>query len=402
MLDRRTRRDADVTHLSPAEFFGEPFNRLARRHGPMVARGMDALGAKRLTIEVGSDAWTIGRDGDGIGLTTSDSDATAIVTLTDEQFSLWAQQQLSFNGMVVAQSLPTRNAAQLDVSIWDSLSLTLLEGWPTVDEDISFLDRVGHPLDLHRSFTPDDDPADVAHFLDEAGYLRLKGWADRSDMEAISADIDRALPHYEPTDGKSWWATLRDGSLVCVRLQEFLEHSPTTVALLSSERWDQLRRTVGGEVDLVQGPVEGRCIEALIKPVGVASGPSDLTFHRDCHLGRHAYGCSSLTVGVSVTGSDSTNGQLRVVAGSHRVAMPVEIAKSDPYLPVVAFTTEPGDLTVHLSCTLHEATPPVHAPRKVMYTGFHLQPLPDAGPARSQLLSDLREQVHVIHRNTPR
>ena len=281
------------------------------------------------------------------------------------------------------------------------MSLTLLEGWPTVSDGIEFLDRVGQPLDLHRSFTPDDDPADVAHFLVEAGYLHLTGWTDPADMATIAADIDRAVPRYEPTDGKSWWATLDDGDLVCVRLQEFLEHSPTTVALLSSERWQQLRRTVGGEVGLVQAPVEGRCIEALIKPVGVASGPSDLTFHRDCHLGRHAYGCSGLTIGVSVTGSDPTNGQLRVVAGSHRVAMPVEIAKHDPYLPVVAFSTEPGDLTVHLSCTLHEATPPMHAPRKVMYTGFHLPPLPDAGEP-PQHLSELRERVHVIHRDTPR
>jgi len=388
--------------VSPSEFFGEPFARLARRHGALVAEAMDGLAAKPLTVEVGSGAWTIARDGDGIVVTTNRADDAAIVTLTDEQFSLWAQQQMSFNGMVVARSLATRNASSRDVSIWDSLSLTLLEGWPTVSDHVSFLDRAGQPLDLHRSFTPDDDPAEVAHFLAEAGYLHLEGWADPADMSTIAADIDRAVPHYEPTDGKSWWATLQDGSLVCVRLQEFLGHSPTTVDLLSSERWDQLRRTIGGEVDLVQAPVEGRCIEALIKPVGVASGPSDLTFHRDCHLGRHAYGCSSMTVGVSVTGSDSSNGQLRVVAGSHRVALPVEIAKSDPYLPVVAFTTEPGDLTVHLSCTLHEATPPVHAPRKVMYTGFHLPSLPDSGPARSQHLSELRERVHVIHRDTTR
>ena len=281
MLDRRTRRDAYASLVDPADFFTDHFPRLAERHGALVAVAMDALGAPPLTIEVGTDTWTIVRDGDGIGVTTVHPEDAAVVTLTEEQFSLWAQQQLSFNGMVVARLLPTRGASERQVSIWDSLTLTLLEGWPTVTDGIEFLDRFGQPLDLHRSFTPGDDPADVAHFLDEAGYLHLTGWTDPADMTMIANDIDRAVPLYEPSDGRSWWATLDDGSLVCVRLQEFLEHSPTTAALLSSERWQQLRRTVGGDVELVQAPVEGRCIEALIKPVGVASGPSDLTFHRD-------------------------------------------------------------------------------------------------------------------------
>jgi hypothetical protein len=146
----------------------------------------------------------------------------------------------------------------------------------------------------------------------------------------------------------------------------------------------------------VQAPVEGRCIEALIKPVGVVSGPSDVTFHRDCHFGRHAYGCSSTTVGVAVTPTSEENGQLRVVAGSHRVAIPIEIAKTDPYLPVVGIPTEPGDLTIHLSCTLHESTPPRIAERKVMYgCGFKLAPRPeDTGGGAA--LSELRENVYKI------
>jgi hypothetical protein len=182
-----------------------------------------------------------------------------------------------------------------------------------------------------------------------------------------------------------------------VRIQDFLEHSPTTAALLHSESWDRVRRTVAGEDDLVQAPVEGRCIEALIKPVGVTAGPSDMSFHRDCHLGRHAYSCCGLTVGISVTSSGAGNGQLQVVAGSHRVAMPVEVARTDPYLPVVGLPTEQGDLTVHLSCTLHESTPPRSSERKVMYTGFGLPALP--GPRTGgRALTELRERVHQLAR----
>ena len=282
--------------------------------------------------------------------------------------------------------------------MWDSLWLTLLEGWPiVVDEELQFLDRDGAPLDLHRTFTPDDDPDDVAHFLREAGFLHLRGWVDPALMQTVSDDIDRAVPHYADGDGKSWWAILADGTHRCVRLQEFLEHSPTTEAILRSDRWDQLRRTVAGGDELVQAPVEGRCLEALIKPVGVVAGPSDVTFHRDCHLGRHAYGCSGMTVGIAVTPTSEENGYLQVVAGSHRVVIPIEIAKTDPYLPVIGLPTEPGDLTVHLSCTLHESTPPQTAERKVMYGGdFSLAPRPRDIEGGSAHLSDLRERVYKI------
>ena len=236
----------------------------------------------------------------------------------------------------------------------------------------------------------------MAHFLREAGFLHLRGWVDPALMAPVSDDIDRAVPHYVDGDGKSWWANLADGTHRCVRLQEFLEHSPTTEAILRSDVWDRLRCTIAGDDELVLTPVESRSLEALIKPIGVVAGASDVTFHRDCHFGRHAYTCSGMTIGIAVTPTTEANGTLRVVAGSHRVAIPIEVAKTDPYLPVVGLPTEPGDLTLHLSCTLHESAPPSISERKVMYTGgFKLVPRPtdaDGGAA----LPDLRENVYKI------
>ena len=71
--------------------------------------------------------------------------------------------------------------------------------------------------------------------------------------------------------------------------------------------------------------------------------------------------------------------------------MPVDVAGTEPYLPVVALQTEPGDLTVHLSCTLHEATAPVSAERRVLYTEIPLRQ-PDGGTIDTTV-SLLREQV---------
>lgn len=393
-FDRRTRRDADIRALDPATFFTEDLPPLLAERGPMAAAGLEALGAPPLAVEVDGGAWSLVAEGGTVVVRPGVADGAVVVSFDAATFSDWAQLQASLNGLSVAQVLRYRDGTERDVSIWDSLWLTIQDGWPIVDPDLAFLDRDGRPLDLAQSFTRDDDPADVAHFLREAGYLHLRGWLDPADMATISADIDRAQGEYTEGDGRSWWAELADGSHRVVRLQDFLPYSPTTAAILDGPVWDHLRVTLAGDdAELVKG----KAIEALIKPVGVVRGASDVTFHRDCHLGRHPYGCSGATIGISVTGSSEANGRLRVCAGSHRVVMPVEIAKHEPYLPVVAVTTEPGDLTVHLSCTLHEARPPVTEARKVMYAGFSQVPRADEGDpkasAGSKALSDLREKA---------
>lgn len=376
-LDRRTRSDADLHHVSMDEFVDQVLPPLLERNGDLLDRGIEALAAPSLTLAVGDRSWTYpGGEGE------------LTVRLDDEAFSDWAQLNRSFNGMNVMGQLD-HDGTERDVSVWDALWHTLQEGWTVVDDELTFLDRDGSPLDLGRSFTPDDDPADVAHFLREAGYLHLRGWLDPAAMATISDDIDRALPTYTEGDGRSWWAVLADGTRRCVRLQQFLEHSPTTAAILDGDRWDQLRRTMSGPDGRL---VNGKEIEALVKPVGVVQGASDVTFHRDCHMGRHPYGCSGTTVGISVTSGSPENGRLRVVAGSHRVAIPVEVAKNDPYLPVVAVSTEPGDLTVHLSCTLHEAAPPKAQERRVMYAGFSLTPREGDGDGGAHL-SRNREEI---------
>ncbi|HSA53614.1 MAG TPA: phytanoyl-CoA dioxygenase family protein [Yinghuangia sp.] len=398
-LDRRTRRDADLRHVDLEAFVASDFPGLAARNGSVVARGIEALKAPPLAVEVGDTAWSFARSGDTLAVVPGIAGGAVVVNLSEEEFSDWVQNQRSFNSMLTARNLRYRGGTERDISVWDSLWLALLEGWPVVDDAIAFHDRHGDPLALDRIFTPDDDPADIAHFLREAGYLHLRGWVDPADMRRISDDIDRVLPNRQEGDGRSWWATLADGTRRCVRLQEFVEHSPTTAAILRSDRWDRLRRVIADGDDLVQAPVEGRCVEALVKPVGVVAGPSDVSFHRDCHLGRHAYRCSGTTVGISVTGSSEANGQLRVIAGSHRVLMPVEVAKTEPYLPVVAVPTLPGDLTVHLSCTLHEATPPRLEERRVMYAGFTLAARDGDNAEGGRALTELRERVTDILRD---
>jgi hypothetical protein len=398
-IDRRTRTDADVEVVDAPTWFA---TRLPTLHVELAARGMRHLRLPPLAVDVDGFQRTLIVDGDALVAVPGVVPGAIVLGLTAGQFSDWAQELRTMVACWTARDARMEGPDDAFIA-WDCVWRALVDGWPVHEPGaITFADRDGKPLDLRRAFAPDDDPADIAHFLREAGFLHLRGWLDPADMATIADDIDHAVPHYSQGDGRSWWAQTNDGVDRLVRLQHFHQHSPTTLALLDGPVWDRLRRVLGGDVDELVGRDRAtNCIEALIKPLGVVKGISDVPWHRDCSFGRHTYGCAGITVGVSVTAGGEGTGQLRVVAGSHRANVPSTGITHIQDLPVVPLPTEAGDLTVHLSCTLHEAMPPLRAPRKVMYTGFGLpQPEGTVG-RRSPALAQLREQAHLLRDQPP-
>jgi hypothetical protein len=401
-IDRRTRRDVDLTEVEAAAFFADVLPGLLERNGHLAAAGMRRLGLRPLAVEVDGFARTFVLDGDELVVREGVADEAMLLGLDAAQFSDWAQEQRTCVAFLTAGDANMRHGRYEDFVAWDTIWRAILDGWAVHEPGaVTFTDRHGEPLDLQRSFTIDDDPADIAHFLREAGFLHLKGWVDPATMAEIAADIDRAEPTYTKGDGRSWWATLADGSERAVRLQHFHEHSPATVDLLTGETWTKVREACAGDEEIVARPVEGNCIEALIKPLGVVAGISDVPWHRDCSFGRHTYGCASLTVGVSVTAGGAESGQLRVVAGSHRANVPAMGVRDIQDLPIVPLPTEAGDLTVHQSCTLHEAFPPLTEPRKVMYSGFSLATRGDDSIRGNPQLGALREKAHTLISQPP-
>jgi Phytanoyl-CoA dioxygenase (PhyH) len=234
--------------------------------------------------------------------------------------------------------------------------------------------------DLRRTFRPDDPPAAMRAFLERAGYLHVSGVFDPGEMAAVSADMDAAAPGYRRGDGRSWWAETADGQERLVRMLRFDEVSPAVTSLVGDERLQAIGRLTGVGHSLEA--YGGTSVEALVKPLGVVRGISDLPWHKDCSFGRHSYDCCSLTVGISVTGADARSGQLRAVAGSHRALLWPTFVRRGTGLPQVDLPTRTGDVTVHLSCTLHMSQPPVARERRVLYTSFGLPPRdPDAARA---------------------
>ncbi|HEV2369779.1 MAG TPA: phytanoyl-CoA dioxygenase family protein [Acidimicrobiales bacterium] len=399
-LDRRTRSEADISDVEAGKFFEEQFPKLAAENGALAARGAHHLDLRPLTIDVDGLRWTLRVEGDETVAVPAgaEDDGSLLWKLQPKQFSDWVQELRTVTGFFTARDTHMRHGRIEEFLGWECVLRALTEGRPVYEAgSVRFTTPDGDDLDLRRSFGPGDDPAEIAWFLRQAGFLHLRGWLDPAAMASVDADISTALPTYEPDDGRSWWATLDDGSRRAVRLQNFVEHSPTTAAILHGERWAGLRQAL--DPALVQPPVEGNVIEALVKPIGVSKGLSDLPWHRDCSLGSHPYTCAGVTVGISVTDSDHNSGQLRVVAGSHRASVPAIGTYMDLDLPVVPLPTRSGDLTVHLSCTLHEAVPPVTRERRVMYSGFSQPPRGD-GSARGYN-ANLREQAPILQDQPP-
>ena len=387
-IDRRTRSDDEVEEIEAATWFAERFPHL---HRELAARGMEHLRLPPLALDVDGVQRTLLVDGGTLVARDGIEDGAIVLGLDAKQFSDFAQELRTIVAFWTARDARMAGRADLFLA-WDCVWRALVDGWAVHEPGAITFD-----VDLDRAFTPDDDPADIAHFLREAGFLHLKGWLDPADMAAIADDIDAAAPSYTQGDGRSWWAKTADGTDRLVRLQHFHLQSPTTLSILDGPLWERLRQVLGGGVDeLDHRPRDTNCIEALVKPIGVVKGISDVPWHRDCAFGRHTYGCASTTVGVSVTPGGEETGQLRVVAGSHRANVPSSGGLHLQDLPVKPLPTGTGDLTVHLSCTLHEAMPPVTGERKVLYTGFRLRMPEGAVGRQSTDLAALREKAHLL------
>ena len=382
-LDYRTRTESSIRAVEVPEFFSEELPALISDRGALAVAGAHELGVEPFSFVTPSGAWTLALDTGTFAVRTG-NDGAASVELSEQDVADIVNDLKTPMTFLTGGTLRMTRGNLGDFLDWWVVLRSLIDGRPVhTTGAVTFADRDGSPLDLTRTFSPHDADADIVAFLAVAGFLHLRGWFEPEVMHEISADMDRALPTYVRDDGRSWWAKTAQGVDRCVRMEFFHEHSARVRELLESERFLRIGRLVDG--GYVPRAVGNR-IEALVKPIGVVEGISDVPWHKDCSLGMHSYRCCGLTTGISVTGADATSGQLRVVAGSHRALVQPAFVRSSCDLPIVDLPTETGDVTVHLSCTLHMSQPPVERERRVMYTGFGL-PAKEVGDGQQRAMS---------------
>jgi Phytanoyl-CoA dioxygenase (PhyH) len=400
-VDVRTREDGLAPSIDAALFFRETLPEALDAQREAIAPGAAGLRLRPLTIETpdatATVSWRGGRGDVTPGPIAGDS---VVWRLSAQVFGDFVCDQTTPMAMFSSGTLAVEGGGLGDLLDWWLVLRAALDGRAIhTPGSVGFRGRDGSPLDLRRAFAPDDDPADMTHFLHEAGFLHLRGWLEPERMDEISADMDAAAGDYSDGDGQSWWVTTRDGARRVVRMQSFDAKSRATVELLEDPGFLRIG-ALTGDGHRHQGLVGNR-VEALFKPIGVAKGISDVPWHKDCSLGRHSYDCSNLTTGISVTGAADDSGQLRVRPGSHRALCWPALAQPGLDLPDLPLPTEKGDLTVHLSCTLHMAQPPAARERCVLYTSFRLPDRSDAAALARQKIRAVREKSAVTVSQEP-
>jgi hypothetical protein len=385
--DLRTRPDVESVLVDLDTFVRDDLHELVDRNGQEAGRSAAALGLGPLTLQVDDDAVTLVPEEGRLTLMAAGG-AGVTVTVDRDGFTDLVRDSASTFGLQMTGRAQIVEGTVDDFVAWEPVLRTLLDGRPVYEPgSISFHGPAGGAIDLHRSFTLDDDPEEIGHFLAEAGYLHLAGVFTDDEMAAVAADLDAAAAKAERDDGASWWARTDRDEWFPARILGFNQQSPALRALLHDDRYRRIGTFTDDDYE-PRDPDVGDSAEGLQKKVGVVEGISDVSWHKDCAMGGHSRHCCGLVVGVSVTGAGPDSGELGAVAGSHRANVPpLGIEGID--LPRIALPTATGDVTVHCSCTLHMSRPPVSTERKVVYTGFGLVPR-DGDTRKAQSHDDVR------------
>jgi hypothetical protein len=391
-VDLRTRSDGPRALVDAETFFGTDLPPAIEANAGLILPGVAFIDPRPATFAVDDAEWTLAYENERVRVMPGGTERAAHVRLTQQQLTDLVHDQTTFMGLWAANAVDQSRGTVGHLLNWWLVWRAALDGTPIYTP--GSVDLAG--VDLTRSFHADDDPAEMHAFLETAGFLHLEAVFTPDEMAEVGADMDRAAPSYHEGDGRSWWARTADGDSRVVRMQGFDTHSATTHEILDDRRFLTLAEIPNAGHRFGTKRAENR-IEALFKPIGVTEGISDIPWHKDCGLGRHSYDCCGMTVGISVTGADATSGQLRVRAGSHRALIWSGVLQPNLDLPDVPLPTNTGDVTIHLSCTMHMAQPPTERERRVMYSGFGLPPRTDDTSA----IAEARTRLGAVRESAP-
>ena len=380
-FDQRTRTASDVTPTTIDQFHLDELPALMDQNGALATRAFAASNLETIALSVDGSTytWALNEQSE-LTIAAGDSGEGPLVALSAEWFEDIVNDVRSTVALMIGEDYEMVRGNIVKVINWEQTLRALTDQRPAYEDGlISFVDQSGNSLDLSRKFTLTDDPSEMRHFLSEAGFLHITGVYSQFEVDQLSEQTDEWRSKMTPEDRRAWYARVGDEQ-VCVRVTGL---GADDVDLDIKDRLAPIGAVTGE-------PYEYVGTDLLVKPVGVDEGISDLPWHKDCALGMHSYDCASITCGISITSSDEKNGRLGVVAGSHRANLPLFDFSGEIELPELFLSADAGDVTVHLSCTLHCATPPQHSERRVSYSSFKL---PGEESALGQKVRNVRDQA---------
>jgi Phytanoyl-CoA dioxygenase (PhyH) len=318
-------------------------------------------------------------------------DGAVVVRLSRRAWDDMVGQVRTIINLLLSDELAFERGGFDQLADWDPVLRYLHAGIPPYHPARADL----HGRDPLAAFTLDADDAELAAQLQIMGYLHVKGVFTAAEMRAANREIDRLAARARPGDDESWWVTAEDGNSVLCRLVYTTLRSPVLAALEDDPRVRRLGTLTNPALRTAPDRMEGSAV--LLKVPGNTRGLSNIPWHQDCGMGGHGIMCPAVSVGIQLTGSDASTGNLQVLPGSHGQAIHYHWEQRFQHVPVVSIDTAPGDVTVHVQDLMHASPRPTGAGgRRTMYvTHYPPQLFEFIGPGQAfnDLVRNRTEQV---------
>ena len=362
--------------FEPHPFAAFHRDRTARARGETRALGRSPISAawRRVAFRIDDGtAFTWVATDEGVQVVEGDADAATVVELSERTFSEFLDELLTASGAVRTGRAADHAGTLAGWQRWEPAIQSLCSGREIYSPAIweALVDRDGRPLDLHQAFSVDDDVDEMRHFLNVAGYLHIKAvFTDGRGRALPRRGRARPLRHDTPGDPFSWWSVNAGGDEVVTRINYLGRHSSVLDHLCNDSRLLHFAQLASPSARVCNDRLDGPMV--FIKHSNVVKGNGDLGWHVDDGIGGHPVMCPLIQTGIQLDHANATNGQLLLLAGSHRYTKHwIEWGDEDT-LPAVALETEPGDLTVHYGDTMHTTPPPTAdgAGRRALYYKF--------------------------------
>jgi hypothetical protein len=344
-----------------------------------------------ISFLVGPDAVTYVSDGATIEVHEGRADGATAVRLSRPAWDDLVRQFRTFINLLLSKELAFERGGFEQLADWDPVLKYLHAGIPPYDPERADLGG----RDPRASYPPDAEDEELAAQLAAMGYLHVRGLFSAEEMAEANAEVDRLAAMAAPGDEQSWWVTRDDGSSALCRLVYATLRSPVLARLEADPRVRRLGTLLDPSLRVAPDRMEGSAV--LLKVPGHTSGLSNIPWHQDCGMGGHAILCPSISVGIQLTGSDASTGNLLVVPGSHGQAIHYGWERHGVAAPVVHIDTAPGDVTVHVQDLMHASPQPTGAGgRRTMYVTHYPPGLWDhvgPGQAFNDLVRNRTEEV---------
>lgn len=329
--------------------------RIERGNGRSAFRACASLGGLGLRLHGSDLAYSyLPRDGT-IVVRPGAEDASTEVEIEEQDFSDLVHELAAAAGLFYPGRVRVTRGAPRTFLAWEPGWRALFNGRPVYERAaIDLRDRRDQPLDLSASFAVTDPLEELAHFLRTAGYLHVRSVfrsSEVGDFRAAAASLAEAATE---EDGNSWWGITSKGEKVLTRVLD-ARAAPELHQLVHDPRLTRLVECA--HLDL-EPDLQGEAVTVLFKRHDVTEGLADLPWHRDCGMGGHAIACPTLNLSVFLTPANRETGGLWMLPGSAPFSCAPDLFREDEPEGSVLLEAEPGDVTLHLSDTMHAAFPP--------------------------------------------